>query len=365
VRIHLDETFVEGWFTGEVHARRALVQVLASRLRGDHLYTVEVASARRLAAAMEDGESLRLVLEMERDFVFLGDDADNFGVWASLTGGGGIFEVLAEPSGFRYVLSADVFLNSRLFEPLHLVLENIDERKFLDAVLDWYVSDELRRPALVTWMPINGGGDTIDRVIFADPLRPRLALVDSDRCCAECNVGQTCRKALRAARRSGGRIHITCYPGREIENLIPPNLVREAMRTTAGIQEIVDRVVLVSTRVPEFLRYFDWKKGLSSRTLTQLADDRQAGTLWRAVAQAVAEARLGCWVCRSPLDEAETACLGGCTVIPGVGGSLLDHVSRHVAAQSIGVGPTELRDDWINVARRVFAWAVSAPAVLA
>ncbi|MFY7927840.1 MAG: hypothetical protein ACOVS5_03125 [Oligoflexus sp.] len=214
---------------------------------------------------------------------------------------------------------------------------------------------------------LNGGGAASPRVLQNELMsRNRLVLciTDSDRCYpgAEANkTSKDCQKLVEGSDWVAAHISLD---ERELENILPRNIVDDAINDLACQETNERKEVLgrISRDFPEAWGYFDFKEG------TPLRLSFGAGReYWRPMAKhqvCLERANKQCLASESctALSRAECKCL----IAPSLSNRLVEHVKEFMTRQSRHEGAKRARtsangERWLALGAVVAEWGAALP----
>lgn len=198
-----------------------------------------------------------------------------------------------EENGYHwYQVAIDDLQESEKCRPINLIGENIEDCRFYEHVLQWFLKT---RRLSIHWSVnrISGGGATLAQILQEESRNKHIwcAFVDTDWHYPDAPYGRThedCKKYLRRTKwnRQLNELHV-----QEIENLVPFNIVLpkiDLMYRQNQIQK--EWFEKIYNNNPSLLAYFDIKKGIKVCQIAN-ANDREL------------EYIKACCVCNSDIDD--------------------------------------------------------------
>jgi hypothetical protein len=266
-----------------------------------------------------------------------------------------------------YSVSFVYFARFSAIQSSYLIAEDSTDIDIYTKVLQAYVhvrAADLRMLRHSVHGIAGGGSSTEDQFRERAREAPAFAIVDSDRQHPTGANGPTATSVLRAARseRDTTVSDVKILDSHELENMIPPALVRDCIAThdapafSSRVQKICDTLLDGSDSV----RYIDLKNGIRKWDTLNKSDaetcqyyQRQAEKLPLALA------------CYMPTCATRESCK--CVHIDGLGDGFL----ARVAAKLTGLTPQKVseylfnsgsptRELWLNTSKRLFSWACAA-----
>lgn len=283
----------------------------------------------RIKSSYQDGQKLR---ELVRCFVRVCAS----GEWVS---GTGRIEEGTERTCFR--VPYHVFDDSGRVQPTCLLAEDADDARFYRMVARAYVAREQIGGIEIRCSLRGGGGsNTADELRASAGDVPVLCIVDSDRDWPEGALGETAKKALQAQQENADAIsHVHVLPSRHVENLIPGNLVMDALPSDAdaGFRSRCERARQVGILGGEELfHHLHVKDGLL-RCDVFAARSREKQDFLRAICQRLEQPGLS-W-CQDACER-DTGHKQPCKVFEGLG----DRLFRHVVTYADELTPHKLAE---------------------
>lgn len=210
----------------------------------------------------------------------------------------------------------------------------------------------------------NGGGADTPRVLKGEVDSKRsfvLCITDSDR---QCPAAQGNRTSVECSKIASGSDWVSSHlmlEERELENVVPVNLVEDALAALgddAQLKKLMD-LRLVCEIDPRAWSYFDLKEGTPLRVMFG-----NCSQFWLAFRDHP--------VCRARVNEAcieagrcsDERC--GCQIAPSLGTRIVDHVMQYLSLHSIHATAKRAqtsanRQRWFEVGALVAAWGASSP----
>jgi len=277
---------------------------LAAIARAPNLGASTSGSFRSMAARAAESNGLRRVLPFYVE-----------------VGHGNEFLNAVETTPQRRVLRVDVdwFDDSAVVQAAVLLAENgrdaevyLELARLLVLKNRWNVRIQLE--------PRGAGGSNLAREFGAAlrAKRPCLCIADSDKGCPGCKLGSTAR-AVRKVDATSGIHHAVVISARELENLIPLDILALAMES-AGVSpyRLLDRLHA------DAALFVDLKNGMRAGEVASYAPGTPAATFWARVDALARKGLPNYGDCSNSPTCTALACK--CVLIPPLGESVLDKV---------------------------------------
>lgn len=254
------------------------------------------------------------------------------------------------------------FVRMESVRQTRLIAESIDDAETLALLGDAQaVRDGIAFVRVCSEVQDGGGSNTFRYIDRAQRSCSSFSLfiVDSDRICPDCRIGETARRAIESLDDSCALVEVFVLPGREVENLLPVHILNLVAEEHTWLPEKVERLRMLSeVRRDEARQHVDIKRGLLLSEVFDLPEDGKRFWLreFRALVQCGAFRSNGC--------EGEEVCLHQddcrCVIASPLGDRVLEHVknslrrlSRHKLA--------EVRDLSVDAAiaevgRLIYSW---------
>jgi hypothetical protein len=259
----------------------AVSEILRAHRQGNHLLVVERAVAEKLSGLQVSGSDVALLRRLAAEFTQTGALHRRSQVYISIQNS---FDDYVERAGACVHVSLGTMLQSRLTDPTTLIVENIaTDGWLLEQILT--VTALRNRLGTINLDTVHGGGDDIANVL--DVLIPKLknivVLVDSDKNAPMSPPPAKLARLDKVVKKHAWEfIKVDCPPCRELENLIPldvlmalpsglgcdanPVLLRVAEAEERDALEPLDRLSL----------YLDLKLGITEKSLADLSANERA-----------------------------------------------------------------------------------------
>lgn len=213
----------------------------------------------------------------------------------------------------------------------------------------------------VALMAHNGGGTEILNC-FRQTLAARekftCVVTDSDRDHPDATSGHISRScAVESERANWICMHFE-LPSREIENILPFNLVQDSVTASAQNADLFQSlgdIAQVANKRPDILKYMDMKNGTSGANALALEGNVDRRDFW---SQVVNDCELKNMVC----DDVCNLHPCQCRIVPGLGPQVLQRFLDYCEVVSLPKQIERMKtsahwEDWLNVGAQVFDWA--------
>lgn len=277
-------------------------------------------------------------------------------VFSSETAGKKIFRV-----SYRY------FKRFSAVQPTRFIAEDAQDRRIYIHALEgyrWLARTGIGRLP-VSHTGFNGGGSrTSEQLKDCADEGLTIAIVDSDRRCADDSLGATASDALdRLAKIKRYSIcDVSVLPCHEIENLLPRLMLKDVIERDDGSEFrrrwmfIVDKVLVKNNAI---VRFFDLKEGIRGFDVSN-AKTPQLRTFLRSILAS-------CGIVPSGICECRSRDKCSCTLIDGLG----DEVCRRVEIQlskrtgekiseSLFGADSQAREHWLELGKWMLSWMCAA-----
>lgn len=157
----------------------------------------------------------------------------------------------------------------------YLVCENVKDCDFYVLFAKRLLADKLGNTYRLNVLNSNGGGGTIVDVLKSNQEYSCLVICDSDKKYPECRNGQTLEGVLDYFKTQyGHRLWMYALHVHEIENLVPLNLLEFVVKRDKQHKKSLNSLKSIKDSVlkNDFLKYFDFKKGLGGGLLRQIKE---------------------------------------------------------------------------------------------
>jgi hypothetical protein len=249
-------------------------------------------------------------------------------------------------------------------KPAILLAEDLTDAKvFLHSARHFAVHAELAGSELNAELRGGGGRNTsreLEQVIHARSSWC-LCITDGDQIAPNAPLGQLSSECRERCEHTNWVAFHYSLPVREIENLVPPELMAHAL--DAHQAAAWDAIKGCLQARSDLRAYCDYKEGVTLRSVYKLDGGTPAGQYWLKVVTELHETRVFRSDCFSNNNCADPqACR--CVVIPGLGDRLLDKLLRFLEERSWHssyklICRSEALPMWLAVGEIVFEWFCS------
>jgi hypothetical protein len=251
--------------------------------------------------------------------------------------------------------------------PLHaadLLAENLNDARAYQLAAKHFQTDSRLNSLRFKLSLQNGGGAEIVAT-FAHCIESRermsITITDSDKkhpLDTECPTSRNCAKLAKSS--NWICIHKT-LPCREIENLLPWNLVQDSIENSGNASEIsklLDSFKFLLQNKPDALDYVDIKEGEKGYLARGILVNPELRAYWSGVVKIFGNnCNVSCIEC---IDRDTCKCL----IIPGLGPKVLTRfieycaqLSTHKQIERVRTSPQNER--WLRLGEAVFNWGIA------
>jgi len=254
------------------------------------------------------------------------------------------------------------------FEMGEILAENLRDAEALQIAAEHFKKERRLAGLAVAASAHNGGGAEILHCFehaVSQRRRFTLAVTDSDKDHPDASAGAPSRGCAISFADAGWICKHVELPCREIENLLPFNLVADSVTghpQSAELKDSVAAIMQAAARQADVLKYADLKDGTPGRLALDLQHPLRAN-YWANLSKAC---ELGAMICET--ECAQNPC--ACNLLPGLGPQLLqrflDHCSQiSVPKQIERMKTSHLSETWLQIGKEVFDWTLADPPVRA
>lgn len=256
------------------------------------------------------------------------------------------------------------FARSEAVSKTTLLAENVLDCEVLEFAAEHFAIQNGIRGLTLSIRRQGGGGSTIAMEfdnLCKNREGPVLCVTDGDRLCPSNGPSRTSKKCTRIAARTSWLAEHVDLELREIENIIPLELVEDSTDAPEAA-EVVCRVQ--DERCGSALGYWDAKKGVTVRWVLSLPKGSREQEFWFQHLRCLMDVSgtgSGC------IDE--DACQHApcrCVLIPGLGQATLARVKDHLGMSSRHRTLKRIRTNirhWLLIGQIVFEWGCAPEAV--
>lgn len=240
-----------------------------------------------------------------------------------------------------------------------LIGEDSSDAEILLEFAEHYLADEDFKNFVAKARTLNGGGANTNKTLISYLKKehsPCLCVTDSDKFHPKFRESSTTKKCRNTASQHPNHLveHFELSE-REMENLIPRDLLKKVAKQGGGFFKTVESEIISTD---EHWKYVDMKNGASSKWINK--QDAPTLKYWVKASKFFNRRIASCPFCGSTgqIDE-ETQC--ECSYIPGLGNSILTDVISYIQQQKTSLTLREMKNDlrWKAIARIVFEYSVA------
>lgn len=218
--------------------------------------------------------------------------------------------------------------------PLNLLGENSRDVELYTEAARHYVINNKLTAINIYGVPRNGNGAGTSQELRRYIQQKRewvICLTDSDKNCPADSLGDVAQLCAAELRRDTWIALHDCVAGRTIENVLPHNLVADAV--PADIQEHVSNVSRFQrVHGSEAVNHANLKDGVNAKWIKNLRENSTTRNFWEPIA--IAEG-VDCADCCLPGGQCSRDSICQKFVLKGFGATVSEHVQRHLGEVSL------------------------------
>jgi hypothetical protein len=283
--------------------------------------------------------------------------------WKNLLQGIGFRIVLTSHSSLENITLTNqtsfsyMNLNEFICDQVTLITENINDADYLIEMTRSYLEYQLNiRGIQLNANKKPGGGSTTSQVIREHQKNHgglAYCVLDSDKQHPHADYGDTAKKVIDDVCLDA-KTHIKYTDSREIENLIPFDLLKQVLSSDCNLLKVKNFCDLANLSIhgENPVKYIDLKKGLKKFNVSNLVTEEHS-SFWQMVFDAIGNIELDCSCTRIK------SCT--CVVIDGFGTNLLTQVVTYLKENSYDITKMEHHaiDEIIGQCRSILPFLLS------
>ncbi len=268
------------------------------------------------------------------------------------------------------------FQTHNIYDQISLISEHLHDCRVYKASAESYrISKKLAKYTAISCRSILGGGGTTATVFkneIENEMRITLCIVDSDRKAPSGPVGGTANNCRSVTDRANSIVDLIILEARELENVVPNRLVRDAFLDSDVEFNTIDRMETIGG-LDQAFNHVDYKKGTCIQWVNEkLGTDFEAKNFWENLYSRFHNAGIisdpiGFYCAAGDCGKCNLNFYNNCewVLFRKISNNLVEVVCDFIYSRSLHNLPQysncQFSPDWYGLGKVVFEWSLAQP----